>query len=72
MPYGILSILLCVLFGFIIYVAEIKAFRLINTEEMGYALSVLPDRLSLIKHILGELAYHEHRGTGDKKLRAYK
>ena len=72
MPYGILSILLCVLFGFIIYVGEIKAFRLINTEEMGYALSVLPDRFSLIKHILGGLAYREQLGTGDKKLRAYK
>jgi hypothetical protein len=72
MPYGILSILVCVLFGLIIYVVEIKAFRLINTEEMGYALSVLPDRLSMIKHIIGSLAYHEKGILGDKKLRAYK
>ena len=72
MPYGILSILVCVLFGLIIYVVEIKAFRLINTEEMGYALSVLPDRFSVIKHIIGGLAYHEKGIFGDKKLRAYK
>ena len=70
--YSIFTILLLVIAGFTIYFMEIKAFRLISIDEMNYAISVIPDKLSFIKNIMIWLAFHEGNKKYDFMLRNIK
>ena len=70
--YNIFTILLLVIAGFIIYFMEIKAFRLISIDEMNYAISVIPDKLSFLKNIMMWLAFHEGNKKYDFMLRNIK
>ena len=69
--YSMINIFLCILFGLMIYLIEIKMFKLINLEEIGYVLSVIPDKFSLTRQIIKNLAYND-KWTGDGKLRVIK
>ena len=70
--YSMINIFICIFFGIIIYLFEIKAFKLINRNEIIYALSVIPNRFSRVRYIIKNLAYNDTKKQGDKKLRVIK
>ncbi len=58
-PYSMLNIFAYIIFGTLIYVVEIKVFRLISRDEMDYIVGIIPDKLSLLKYFLTRLAFTE-------------
>ena len=70
--YSMINIFIDISFGLIIYLMEIKIFRLINMEEMDYVLSVIPIRFSIIRYIIKNLAYNGKKQLNDRKLRIIK
>ena len=70
--YSMIDIFICIFLGIIIYLLEIKAFRLINRYEMNYILSVIPERFSLVRYIISNLAYYDKNQKDDRKLRVVK
>ncbi len=44
--YNMINIFICIFLGIMVYLIEIKAFKLINNYEMEYILSVIPARFS--------------------------
>jgi O-antigen/teichoic acid export membrane protein len=71
-PYSMINIFICILFGLIIYLFEIKAFKLINKDEMDYVLSVIPRRFSFIRSLIKNLAYNDKKQPNDGKFRLIK
>ena len=70
--YSMINIFIFILLGIIIYLFEIKAFKLINRDEMNYVLSVIPERFSLVRYIIRNLAYYDRRQQDDMKFRIIK
>jgi O-antigen/teichoic acid export membrane protein len=71
-PYDMLNIFIYILIGLLIYILEIKIFRLISSHEMEYVLSVIPDRFSTLKYLVKNLAYKKNRGRYDRLFRFIK
>jgi stage V sporulation protein B len=71
-PYSMLHIFIYILIGIGIYAFEIKAFKLINSEEMDYVLSIIPDRFHMLRHMVRSLSYTEHKGKNDRLFRFVK
>jgi O-antigen/teichoic acid export membrane protein len=71
-PYTMINIFIYILGGLLIYLAEIKIFHLISQEEMGYIISVIPDRFGTIKYLAKSLAYNEKKGNYDRLFRFIK
>ncbi|WP_337860799.1 polysaccharide biosynthesis C-terminal domain-containing protein [Ferroplasma sp.] len=71
-PYTMFSVFMYIIAGFAIYLLEIKVFRLISQEEMGYIISVIPDKLQTLKYMAKFLAYNEHSSTYDRLFRFIK
>ncbi len=61
-PYSMLNIFIYILLGTLIYVVEIKAFRLISRDEMDYIVDIIPDQFGLLKYFLKRLAFTERSG----------
>ena len=57
--------------GTLIYIAEIKLFRLVSSEEMDYALSIIPYRFGFIKYIMKSLAFHDRTQRNDRAFRFF-
>ncbi len=70
--YSMVNIFICIFLGLIVYLLEIKAFRLIDRYEMDYVLSVIPVRFSLIRNIIKNLASQDKKQPNDRKLRIVK
>ncbi len=70
--YSLLNIFLMIVIGTLIYIAEIKLFRLVSSEEMDYALSIIPDRFGFIKYIMKSLAFHDRPQRNDRAFRFFK
>lgn len=71
-PYSMVYIFIYILAGFAIYLLEIKIFHLINQEEMGYIISVIPDKFQTLKYMAKFLAYKEDSGNYDRLFRFIK
>jgi hypothetical protein len=67
-----LNILLLILAGFLVYLLEIKIFKLISMDEMNYAISVVPDKFGFIKYIMKSLAFKKRTQKGDRLFRFFK
>jgi O-antigen/teichoic acid export membrane protein len=72
LSYSMLNIIILILLGFLVYIFEIKTFKLISKEEMNYVLSILPNKLGIIKYIMKNLAFQEHTRKNDKLFRFFK
>ena len=70
--YSLLNIFLIIVIGTLIYIAEIKLFKLVSSEEMDYALSIIPDRFGFIKYIMKSLAFHDRPQRNDRAFRFFK
>ena len=70
--YSMIDIFISISVGLIVYLLEIKTFKLINRYEMDYVLSVIPVRFSLIRTVIINLAYQDKKQPNDKKLRIIK
>ena len=70
--YSMVDIFICIFLGLMVYLLEIKAFKLIDRYEMDYVLSVIPVRFSLIRNIIKNLAYEDKKQLNDKKFRLIK
>ena len=70
--YSMINIFIFILSGIIIYLFEIKAFKLINRDEINYVLSVIPKRFSLVRYVIRNLAYYDTKQQDDMKLRVIK
>ena len=71
-PYSMLNILLLILAGFLVYLLEIKIFKLISMDEMNYVISVVPEKLGFIKYIMKNLAFQHSEKKGDRLFRFFK
>ena len=70
--YSMINIFILIFFGIIIYLFEIKAFKLINRDEISYVLSVIPSRFHLARYVIRNIAYYDIKQQDDKKLRVIK
>ena len=70
--YSMINIFIYILVGLLIYLVEIKVFRLISQEEMGYIISVIPERFSTLRYMAKRMAYNEHNGNYDRLFRFIK
>ena len=70
--YSMINIFIFILSGIIIYLFEIKAFKLINRDEINYVLSVIPERFSLVRYVIRNLAYYDTKQQDDTRLRVIK
>ena len=57
--YSIINIFICIFLGIIIYLFEIKIFKLINRDEINFVLSVIPKRFTLVRYMIKNLAYRD-------------
>ncbi len=71
-PYTMINIFIYILAGLLIYLVEIKVFHLISQEEMGYIISVIPERFSTLRYMAKRMAYNEHKGNYDRLFRFIK
>ncbi len=51
-----------IVLGMIIYLIEIKLFKLVSTREMGFIVTIMPKKLKYIKNIMLMLAFNDKRG----------
>ncbi|WP_298278400.1 oligosaccharide flippase family protein [Ferroplasma sp.] len=72
LPYSLLNIFIWIMAGLLIYIAEIKVFKLISIDEMDYALSIIPDKFGFLKYIMKNLAFHDKKIKNDKLFRFFK
>ena len=70
--YSMINIFIFIFFGIIIYLFEIKGFKLINRDEINYVLSVIPKRFSLVRYVIRNLAYYDTKQQDDMKFRVIK
>lgn len=71
-PYSMLNIFIFILAGFLVYLLEIKIFKLISMDEMNYVISVVPEKLGFIKYIMKNLAFQHSEKKGDRLFRFFK
>ncbi len=71
-PYTMINIFIYILAGLLIYLVEIKVFHLISQEEMGYIISVIPERFSTLRYMAKRMAYNEQKGNYDRLFRFIK
>lgn len=70
--YNMINIFICIFFGIMVYLMEIKAFKLINNYEMDYVLSVIPARFSFLRNMIKNLAYNDKEKPNNRKFRIVK
>ena len=70
--YSMINLFICIFLGIIIYLIEIKAFRLINSDEINYVLSIISNRFSLVRYMIKYMAYNNTKMQDDSKLRLIK
>ena len=72
LPYDLINIFILIIIGTLIYISEIKIFKLISMEEMEYALSIVPNKFGFLKYMMKNLAFHDKTIKNDRLFRFFK
>lgn len=70
--YSMLYVFIFIIAGLLIYIGEIKAFKLISTDEMKYILDIIPDKFGVLKYLMRHLPYNDRTSGNDRLFRFIK